>query len=366
MPETNITSTSVGDMTNLDDFDYSVMHQSTDGPTDQHETEYINSNWTKWYGYYKSIPELAAAINAIARWTVGNGFMADTETTLVLDQIRGWGKDTFNTLLENAIRTMYIGGDFFAEIIRNDTGELINIKPLSPDTVKIIVDEKGMLKRYEQISRIGVTKAVKKFKVEEILHFAKNRVADEIHGTSIVEVLENIILARNEAMTDMKTLMHRYVKPRIVWKLDTDDTTKIEEFKVKADTASRDAENLYIPKDAVEHEILAIPQNATMSPLPWIDALNRYFFQATGGTDIVLGGSGELTESTSKIKYLAFEQNIKEEQLFIEEQLGNQLGIEINLEFPASLENELLSDSSKDQGAMQVQPNDTTAGISGR
>jgi len=38
-----------------------------------------------------------------------------------------------------------------------------------------------------------------------------------------------------------------------------------------------------------------------------------------------------------------------------------QLGIEINLEFPASLENELLSDKQKD-GPENIDPSDTTAG----
>ena len=38
-----------------------------------------------------------------------------------------------------------------------------------------------------------------------------------------------------------------------------------------------------------------------------------------------------------------------------------QLGLKINLKFPASLENELLSDNKKD-GAQNVDPSETTAG----
>jgi len=65
---------------------------------------------------------------------------------MLLDTIKGNGLDTFNTILENMIRTYYIGGDSFAEIIRDDEGNLINLKSLDPATMTIVVGENGMLK----------------------------------------------------------------------------------------------------------------------------------------------------------------------------------------------------------------------------
>jgi len=56
------------------------------------------------------------------------GFKADEETTMLLDSIKGFGVDTFNTILENAMRTMLIGGNFYAEIIRDEEGVLTNLK----------------------------------------------------------------------------------------------------------------------------------------------------------------------------------------------------------------------------------------------
>ena len=47
---------------------------------------------------------------------------------------------------------------------------------------------------------------------------------------------------------------------------------------------------------------------------------------------------------------------------YLKEQVLAQLGLEIELEFPVSLENELLSDEKKDQEPTTVQPNETTAG----
>lgn len=339
--------------------DFSVDTQSTDSASEQKETTWMNENWPQYFGYYKSIPELASAIDAKATWTVGKGFTADEVTTLLLDSLKGWGKDTFNTIIENMIRTYNIGGDAFCEIIRDEEDNLINLKPLDPGVIVIIVNSQGLITRYEQNSKTK-GQPPKKFKPEEIFHLARNRVADEIHGVSIIERLETIILMRNEAMEDWKRVLHRNVDPMMIYHLDTDDPVKIAAFKAKVDKA-KGGENMYIPKDAVVPEQISLAPNAALSPLSWIAALNNYFFQATGVPQIIVGGSQEFTEATAKIAYLAFQQTIEEEQLFVEEEILQQLNLVIELDFPASLENELLSDEKKD-GAENIQPNETTAG----
>ena len=177
----------------------------------------------------------------------------------------------------------------------------------------------------------------------------------------MIESLTPNILMMNEAMEDLKEVFHRYVKPKFIFHLDTDDTAKIAAFKAKTDAATGAGENIYIPKDAVVPENLSVATNATLNPLPWIETLKNQFYQVSGVPQIILGGSAEFTEATAKIAYLAFQQTIEEDQLFIEEQVKKQLFLEIELEFPASLENELLSDKAKD-GAVNIQPNETTAG----
>ncbi len=341
--------------------DFSVSSKTTDGASGAKETRYAIEKWSEWYGYYKSIPELNTAIDAKATWTIGKGFKADEETTMILDTITGWGKDTFNTILENMIRTYYIGGDAFAEIIRDDEGVLTNLKPLDPSTITIIANKKGRILRYEQHSKIEENKSIIKYEPKEILHFSRNRTADEMHGISIIEKLESIILMRNEAMNDYKRVLHRNIDPMMIFHLDTDDEDKIKAFKDKVDRARGSGENMYIPKDAVVPEQVTIAPNSTLNPVTWIRELNNYFYQAAGTPQIIVGGSGEFTEATAKIVYLAFQQNVEEEQLYIEEQILQQLNIVINLEFPASLENELLSDKAKD-GPENIQPNETTAG----
>lgn len=357
----------MSDMTNRVE-DVEIAPRQTDGISDQDETEWINSKFNQYFGYYKTIPEVKTAIDTRAIWTIGDGYRSDAQTAILLDNIRGCGIDTFDSILENAVVVKRIGGDFFAEIIRNDDGRIANLKPLDPSAIKIIFNRKGKIIRYEQINKLSKKgESLHKFKPEEILHLANKRVADEIHGTSDIEAIEEIIKANNESFVDMKKVMHRYVKPMMKFILDTDDTTKIDALSAKFDAAVNKGENLYIPKGAVEQELISVPANATLNPLPWREHLKNYFFQVVGIPQIIMGSSGEFTESTAKIAYLAFEQSVKAEQRDIIVQIWQQLQLKIDLAFPASLKNEMLSDESKDgeMGQMNIQPNEVMAG-SGR
>ena len=154
MPETRIDSAVASDLTNVMT-DFSVASETTDAAGDQKETIWMDSDWNDYFGYYTDdkIPEITAVIDAQAEWTVGKGFKADEETTMLLDSIKGFGYDTFNTILENAARTMLIGGNFYAQKIRDKEGNLINLKVLSPETMRHHANRKGIITHFEQVSR---------------------------------------------------------------------------------------------------------------------------------------------------------------------------------------------------------------------
>lgn len=329
---------------------FSVPSKITDAASGVHETEYLNPKAAQYLGYYKAIPELKIAIDTKATWTIGKGFQAEPLTMLALSSINGFGVDTFNGILKNMVRMYHIYGDAFAEIVRDEDGQLINLKPLDPSRIKIIADEKGLIKRYEQHVK---NKKINEFQPENIFHLAHNRIADEIHGTSIIESVEWIILARNEAMSDYRKLLHRNIYPVRIWYLDTDNSSKISSYKARVAEAKYEGEDIFVPKGSVETELAAVPENSSINPLAWIDKLERLFFKEVGVPEIVIGGSQELTQTAAQIAYLAFEQVVEEEQLYIEEQVLLQLNLEINLEFPASLQNNLLSDDRKDGSQMQ-------------
>jgi hypothetical protein len=354
MSDTNISKATSSNIANVIE-DFSVGAKSTDAATGQEETEYMNKNAAKQLGYYLTIPELQKAIQAIATYTVGKGWTTDDYTDIILGHITGWGEDTFNSIAWNLFIQKKIYGDAFAEIIRSEkTGELINLKPLDPSVIKTIVDKYGIVKRYEQMSKNPDAKPIQTFKPNEILHLCNDRIADQIHGTSVLESCTWTIDAWNEAMADQRLLAHRNVKPIFFFKLDTDDQTKINEFVAKMDLCIAKGNNIYVPKGNVEFEIMSIPENATLNNKPWIQYLENKFYQAVGVPKIIVGGSQELTEATAKIAYLTFQQVYEREQAEFEADIWNQLGIEITMNKPVSLQNDLMSDNSKDANSMAI------------
>lgn len=370
MPETDIDSAIASDLKNAM-VDFEVGLEITDGADGTRETCWQDQHWSKNLGFYKKVPPLKAAIDTKANWTIGAGFEADEQTELLLGTIKGNGKDTTNSILKNQIKVKTLTGDSYAEIIRDKENILINLKPIAPDTMKSIQNSKGMYIRYEQMSRIG-QKVPVKFKPDEIFHLSRERIADEIHGCSIIPAVEQLILMREEAMNDWKRVMHRNVDPLWVYHLDTDDITEIAKFKATNDAARKNGENMYVPKGVVVPELISTATNASLNPLAWINQLNDYFFQAVNVPQIIMGNAKEFTDASGKIVYLSYEQSVKAEQLYIEEQVLAQLNLEIKLTFPASLQQELISDTPGETELEEEpienaeQPNDTTEELEGK
>lgn len=355
MAELKISSATSSNMTdNVSDVTIDTKQIESAGSQD--ETQYVNSNWSTQLGIYKTIPEFKIALDMRAIWTIGKEIESDPETSVILDHVTGWGKDTFRGIMKNMIVVRRLGQDSFAEIIRADDGTLLNLKPLDPSYVVAVYDKAGRIKRYEQISKFKGNEN-RKFKPEEIFHLSNKRIADEIHGISDSECLQSILEANKESFADVKKFMHRFVKPMFKFILDTDDESKINTLVAKFDAAVNKGENIYIPKGTVEQELIAVPSNATLNPLPWREHLKNYFYQVVGMPQIIMGSSGEFTESTAKIAYLAFEQSVEDEQTDLIEQVWDQLGLRIKLNFPATLQNEMLTDEAKDSGQMNTEMN---------
>ena len=121
-------------------------------------------------------------------------------------------------------------------------------------------------------------------------------------------------------------------------------------------------EVLLLPKETGEIQDLAAPQT---QQLEWIRYLENFFYQALGVPKVILGGSEEFTEASSKIGYLTFEQVYSREVEELKADIFNQLGYRIEINKPASIKNELLQSEGKkgEENRMGFQPNDATAGV---
>ena len=151
--------------------DTSVGTKVTDAANGSAEYSWQNTYWSKYWGYFNTIPELKSALLMKATWDVGKGYETDPETGVILEHVTGWGKDTFLDVLFNMDLISRLAGDSFAEIIRNEeTGVLLNLKVLDPSSVKIVTDDKGIIIRYEQTNK--VSKKIISWKPSEIFHLS--------------------------------------------------------------------------------------------------------------------------------------------------------------------------------------------------
>ncbi len=326
------------------------------------ETREINDDWNNQLAIYKQIPEFKIAADIRAAWVVGEEIMSNDTTKNTLDNLTGWGKDNFRTILKNLITVKRIAGDAFAEIVRGENGLLINLKVLNPATITHIYNKEGLLIRYEETRG---DKTVKRFKTNEIFHLTNKRIANEIHGIADSAALKKILEANNESFDDVRLLMHRYVKPMLTQAIDSSDKTKIDAYIAKFDKVFNEGRSLFYPKGTVEEpKVLAVPSNSTLNPLPWREHLKDYFYQVLGMPQIIVGGGGEFSESSAKIAYLGFEVSIKDEQRDIMEQVWDQLALRIELKFTKSLMNDLITDEKKDaeNAVKATQPADLNPG----
>ena len=362
MAENDIGSAIASDLTSAIP-DFSVASQSTDAA----EGAFTNKNWPIYLGYYKDekTPTITAIIDTHARWVIGKGFkgVGDSKeiTEMLLGTIKGNGFDTFNSILEDADRVLQIGGNFYAEIIRDDDEVLINLKPLDPGVMEHVTNSAGIITGFKVHPKTGKGKIIE-LPANKVFYLARNRIADENHGTGITQKLKLNIDMKNEVMADQRKAMHWNLIPRWKFKLKTDIPEEIAAYKALQDAATGKGENIYEPMGVSESELVTVPPNSTLNPMAWINYLDNLIYQIGGVPKLIVGGSSEFTEKAASIVYLAFQQNVEEHQLFMEEQILSQLNLEIELEFPVSLENELLSDEKKDQDPTTVQPNETTAG----
>jgi hypothetical protein len=352
MADTDIQQTATTAL-NSAGLDFSVSAKSLD-TAESDEVRWYNSKWNEYLGYYKQIPELKKAIDALAMWAAGKGWTADITTTAILKRLRGWEEDTFSSIIQNMIIVKKVNGDAYSEIIRNDKGTLINLKPLNPQTIVHVCNKQGLIERYEEVTLEGVRKIDK----ERILHFCNDRVASEIHGTSVIESCKWVIDARNEAMADKRRTMHRSTI-RVI-EVDMDDTARYAALKRDYLEAIKNGEVLLVPKGNTAFP--DVPQLSTAEHSEWIKYLESFFYLAVGVSKSVLGGSEGFTEASSKTNFFSFEQPYKSEASEVEADLWSQLAINVKFDEPKSMVPEMQASEAANTGQTGFQSSELQAG----
>ena len=342
--------------------DYKVSPKTIDEAGAGEETYWYNSNWTTYLGYLKTIPEYRNAVRALSIYTCGRGWTApDKEVQAMLENIRGWGEDTFDSIMQDMIIVKKTNGDAYCEIMRNpdNPSTIINLKKLNPGRVRQVVNENGILIGYDWMSTDGKS-AMKRIEVKDMFHICNDRIANEIHGTSVLEACKWVIDWLNEMLSDLRRVMHRSTI-RVLY-IDADNTTKLQTVREQYKEAVKNGEVLILParKGEAEFEELNIPPTEA-----WLAAIRfarDYFYEVLGVPKVITGGTQESTEASSKIGYQTFEQPYITEQRLLEQDIWNQLAIRIKFDRPKSLLDELQGEQQANQSQVGFQPSEMMPG----
>lgn len=341
--------------------DYSPDSKTSDGIYSQKENKWINTDFAKYYGFYDSVGEYKSAINSYATWTIGQGYTADTATEVILENITGWGEDTFLSIMWNMLVVKKFGGDAYAEIIRNEeTGTLLNLKTLNPERMAHISNNKGLLERYEYTQSDGKTKP---FLPNKILHFCNDRVLDEPHGTATTKAVEWVIEALEEVRRDWRRISHRSAV-RVLY-VEEDDKTRRANLKADYAEAIKKGDVVILPGSAKDYQFTDLTPPSVEVYLGWMRYLENHFYQALGVPKVVLGGTQENTEASAKVGVLVYEPVWTREISELEADVWNQLAIRIKVNKQPSLNDNMQTQENKNQAQTGFQPNDTKVNIEG-
>jgi len=312
---------------------------------------------TNNFRYYKNDPQVKKSIDALASWTVGRGWTTESSRDkILLEHLDGWGEDTIDSILWNMIVVKKVVGDSFAEIIREDNTKgdstLINLKPISPERMRIEVDEKGRIRQYQTWNRNEWRNMPK----ERILHLCNDRVADEPHGVSIIDAVKWTIDAKRQLLEDWVRIAHRSTI-RVLY-VDLNNPQKILKLRSQYKEGLDKGEVLILPckkGDAEFQDLQLPPVGAFLDSIAYLD--NQIYIQL-GIPKIILGGADQVSEGSNKMSSYNFEQVYMAEQRLLEQDIWNQLYIKIHFKRPRSLMDNLAGNEAKNTSQTSFQPKD--------
>ena len=356
MAEFNLSNATTTDFTNQVP-DFIVESKSLDAANvDGEETFVYFDKATENYGYYFNHPQVSSPINSLSTWSVSRGWSSTNPTmTAELNHVSGMGKDTFETVMWNHECVKLIVGDAFIEMIRSDSGIILNMINISPERVKLVVIG-SRITRYE----IWNGKKWEKKEPEDILHSSNKRIGDQVHGTSLIQSNKKIIDALLEANDDERVIKHRDKALGIVY-YKTNNAGKITFANTQIEKAVKNGEMVGLPEDTAKIE--PYPSKSSEDRQNWLTYLENLNYQ-TGGVPRSIATSDGTSEVGGKMGHVIFEPIYTKEQVDLERDLEIQQSIIIKFNRPPSLGGlQPALDESKNTGEINIQPNDVTADL---
>src|SRR3990167_1998984 len=328
--------------------DYKVGSISPDSPVNVEENFWDNSRFPIWFAHYIKHAKVKKAIDGFADWVLGQGFTTDTRTQVILEHISGNGKETFDDIMWNGIVMKKVNGESYTHAIRNDNGTIINMRSLSPNHMRVVYSGKGRVKEYRHYSVAEKSGEFVTYQPNEILHMINDKVADEMHGRSVIEAIEWNVDAQEEAKRVHRKLVWRAGVVRVI-EVDTSNATELATLKAQYKVAEEKGDVLLLPKDKAK-AIDWKPNLDVAGIIAWLNYLDNEFYISIGFPRDLAGASTNATEAGMKMSYITYMPLYEKEVTELENDLWNQFQIKISFNRQQSLLGQEQSNEAKNTG----------------
>ncbi len=294
MPDTELSNLTTTSSTAVADFKVSAVALDEAG---RGKTFWDSPDWPIYAGFLDSVPQYWQAVHSLGIWAFGKGYICPlTEHQITLENIRGWGNESFDEILISLLMEKKTNGDAFAHIVRNDNGTLVNLRKLTPNNVRIEIGEDGLITEYKHRQADGTYKSIPK---AEMFHISNVRIGSQIHGTSVLKSCKWYIEWKQELGNDLRRLMHRSSLTIIY--VDMDNTTKLSTIRTQWDTALKNGTAILLPgKKGIDFEVEKIDVPNTASWLELIRYLDDYIYEILGISKIITGVFREQRKQTQR------------------------------------------------------------------
>lgn len=263
---------------------------------------------------YRESALVNAAVNTLVDMTIGVGYFTECGDSKAKEIVDSYAEQVnLDEILRVTCRNMLIFG--FAPVERW-WGSTLQLKPLPPQSVYVMMDEEGEIKKYQQKTWSG---QFIDFQPDEIIWFAHNTYPGNPYGIGLVEPIYTIIKYKDEILKDICKIVHRYASPLNIWVTRTD----IAPLKAAVEEREPD-EDIFIGRANPEDiQIKTLEMDPRGRYTDYLEVINQEIYEALQAP--LLTYLRNATEASARVQLEVIQRHIDGIQRYIKRKVEGEI-----------------------------------------
>lgn len=257
-----------------------------------------------------------AAINTLTEMTVGIGYFTeanDGKAKRIVDEYAE--KINLDSLLRTICKNCFIYG--FSPIEKWWENGILQLKPLPPHTVYVIIDAKGNMEGYQQKTWSGeyIT-----FGINEIIWFSPFAYPGNPYGVGKIGPIYMLANYRNEILQNFALIVKRHARPPAIWLIRGDPA----ELKQQSETRSPDQDLFVGPVDPDKDLKIIYPEFGARGQYEnMFEAVNQEIYEGLQAP--LLTWLKNSTEASAKVQLEAIQRHVAGIQRYFKRMIEHEI-----------------------------------------